>query len=124
MLYTGERFVLHVGQWYNGDVWGRCWYLPNQDHQDELTVDVENIEVKGVKLYPNPVDEVLFVELPEEMPLKSGRIEVLSITGSVLISGPLKRSSQLNVGALASGMYILRVVGKDNDTLLNTFVKQ
>jgi len=124
MLYTGERFVLHAGQSYDGDVWGRCWYLPYQDDQNELTVGVEDIEVTGVKLYPNPTDEVLIVQLPEESLLESGRIEVISITGSVLISSPLNGSTQLNVATLASGIYILRVVAEDNEILLNTFVKQ
>ena len=85
---------------------------------------VEDIEVTGVKLYPNPTDEVLFVQLPEESLLESGRIEVISITGSVLISSPLNGSTQLNVATLASGIYILRVVAEDNEILLNTFVKQ
>ena len=123
-LFTGDRFVLHVGQWYNGAVWDRCWHLPNQDHQDELTLGVEDDGLVDFNLYPNPVDDILFVELDEGSSFRSGSMEVLSITGSVLMSKEVDGLSQINVGPLANGMYILRLIGDNNETLLRTFVKQ
>ena len=50
-------------------------------------------------------------------------MEVLSITGSVLMSKEVDGLSQINVGPLANGMYILRLIGDNNETLLRTFVK-
>lgn len=57
-------------------------------------------------LYPNPASEAVTIEQPTE----GGQIEVLSITGQVIISQPAEgRVTRLDVSNFKSGLYLVRV---------------
>ncbi len=123
VLYTGERFVLHVGQFYNGNQWERCSYVPNADYQEELTLGMDDLETSDIILYPNPVSNRLFVEMSDKISTTPVRIELLSITGAVLRSKSFSGNTNLNVGDLSAGVYLLRFINGKGDVILKKFVK-
>lgn len=59
---------------------------------------------KDIVVYPNPVKDILSVQIPETDAFS--KIELLNTQGQVVISS--SQSSQLQVGALPSGVYFLR----------------
>jgi photosystem II stability/assembly factor-like uncharacterized protein len=76
-----------------------------------LENDLEN----WLKVFPNPTQNLLFVELLNE---SKGNCELLDITGQVVLSKSLTRSETLDLHSLSSGTYILKVnAGKKNTTL-------
>lgn len=57
-------------------------------------------------LYPNPAREAVTIEVPAE----GGLMEVLSITGQVIVSQPAEgRVTRLDVSNFKSGLYLVRV---------------
>jgi hypothetical protein len=59
-----------------------------------------------VQVYPNPVDDVLRVATTLSTPIS--QLQVFGIDGKVFLA-PVNNSTEINVGALASGVYILRI---------------
>ena len=80
----------------------------------------------GVKVYPNPVDEYLTVELYGES-ARILRIEIIDITGTVIIEDRKSFNDQYwyteryNISNLLRGFYIIRVLTEDG--FLNRSIK-
>lgn len=84
--------------------------------------DVEVIESTGVGVaeqaqaatpvwYPNPADEVVFLDLPTWS--EGGRVMLLDLTGRVVYGAQVTRESmrlRVDAGALTSGIYLVKVV--------------
>lgn len=77
-------------------------------------VGLESNVEQFVSLYPNPANDVLFVELKD-----ISRIQILSVSGQVLMDLDAVQTHLVNVSALSPGVYFVRV---NNETL--RFVKQ
>ncbi|MCQ2230023.1 MAG: choice-of-anchor D domain-containing protein [Bacteroidales bacterium] len=100
--------------------------LPNKLSDNSILVigerkvidSISSDEIKvAVAVYPNPATDFIVVELSQEV---SGKIEIYNINGSmVLVDNYVGKKQTVNVGGLASGMYIVRVVTNDK-----VFVKQ
>lgn len=85
-------------------------------YQEGNATSVENTtELNPIRLYPNPVENVLNVEFPE----KNGMIRIYSASGVLIdcIHSNLHRESY-NMEALQKGLYILEV---SSGTSVNTF---
>ena len=97
--------------------------MPNADYQEELTLGMDDLEASYIILYPNPVSNRLFVQVSDKISTTPGRIELLSITGAVLRSKSFSGNTNLNVGDLSAGVYILRYINGKGDMILKKFVK-
>jgi hypothetical protein len=58
----------------------------------------------GYAIYPNPITDVLHVELTEEM---QGQYKVLNAQGAILLRGTLKPDNAIEFGNITSGTYVL-----------------
>ena len=121
-LYTGTRFKLHTGQWYNGDKWERCEYLPEQTIQEELALNIEDQNLENALIYPNPVDDFIHIDLPEEWD-NSNKLDVLSVTGQVLLTYQIIDKISLNVQELSAGTYILKITDNSGKFCMKPFIK-
>lgn len=72
-----------------------------------IVTGVNEFESKGVRVYPNPVGDVLFIE-PGNL---NGAfiIELYDLTGRMVETQRLTDRTQLNVSHLAPGQYVLRI---------------
>lgn len=77
-------------------------------------VGLESNTEQFVALYPNPVSDVLFLELKD-----ISRIQILSVSGQVLLDFDAAQTHQLDLSNLSQGVYFVRV---NNEAL--RFVKQ
>jgi hypothetical protein len=72
-----------------------------------------------VRIYPNPTSTKLHVKFSSQ---ETADYVIYNIMGQVLQQGKLQETSVIDVESLASGMYYLKIVGKENTTV--KFVKQ
>lgn len=122
MLYTGTRFVLHSGRWYNGEAWDRCDYTPELEIGG-ITLDIDENPSPEINVYPNPAKQILHVQLLNAGNFKVQKVEVLSIMGQTIKTWNNLRESELNIGFLSAGTYVLRITGEQG-YLLRKFIKK
>lgn len=77
--------------------------------------DINNAFTFGI--YPNPANDILFVNFEEEV----SSIEVVNILGEVVISTDLK---QIDVAALTSGVYFVTLTDTNGASVSQSFVKK
>ena len=107
---------------YNGELWlagidwnpklgpaNRCYNLPGEDCESSvLSTDDLSYENDLVRLFPNPVDEVLKIKM--DMTEKAKNVTVYSLLGEELIRKEVNQDAlEVEVGGLNSGIYILSI---------------
>ena len=85
------------------------------------TAGIEEADLLGLKLYPNPAGNVLNVELDEKVEITE--TQVYSLLGS-LIKDFDGQSKDLNVSNLQNGAYLLKITTKNYGNYIIRFVKQ
>lgn len=86
---------------------------------DELTL------FDGLSLYPNPVEDVLNIDL-REVSSKKIRVTIFDLTGKSILSETIALGSnifQMNVAGLESGAYLLRFQNQEGAQSTRTFIK-
>jgi len=87
---------------------------PHKIIRDYCT-NVSDLSENGWKLYPNPVDEILYIENEQ---LELIQWELISVSGKVLKNGSLNEGeASINLKPHNSGIYFLRIQSSDNVTL-------
>ncbi len=75
----------------------------------------------GLHVYPNPVNDVVHVDGLQG----NATYRLLNVVGSALLSGSLDNvNNVVNVGNVASGVYMLEVTAADGQKAINRIVKQ
>ena len=80
----------------------------NLYNTNSLTSENFNTNNLDVKLYPNPVRDILNIEIESDIQ----SIEIYNIQGQKVLSSNQK---QINVSDLAAGMYMIRIQDTDNN---------
>jgi hypothetical protein len=105
---------------------GKAYYrlkviLANGDVKYSYIVSVDNNNVSLVTVYPNPVADKLYVQNAVGINF----VKVSTAAGTVVLSKNNTSSSiELNVSALAAGMYIIELYGNGQVKHVTKFVKQ
>ena len=68
------------------------------------------INENEVEVYPNPVLEIIFIDLPQQGNFTA---QIYSIEGKLLISEKVNKNSQISVSKLEKGTYILKTSGEN-----------
>ncbi len=77
--------------------------------RDVTSIDNKNVEIK---IYPNPIENMLNIELPDKA--KDAQVKIFDMSGKLLVTEKLTSlSNQINVD-LTGGFYLLEVQYKDN----------
>ncbi len=110
------------------------WYFMEQYTPLASNIAVTNIELPGlelgVRIYPNPAQSFLVVEMqiPEGMPEDQLRVAVYNLQGSEVLS--LEESVygrehriQLDIASLPAGFYLMKLQGYDQQRTIR-FIKQ
>lgn len=85
-----------------------------------LSAGINNSTVSTFKLYPNPVQNELFIDFENE---QIKEINILDLSGKMVWSSTNKNIKSINVSDLSQGVYILKV-HSENGVASNRFVKQ
>ena len=98
---------------YTGDT--NCYTIENvmSDHTIYVSFSsstgIENIEPSFIKIYPNPVDNLLIIESSE---LKTGeKIDIFDMSGKLAISLTINETNKVtvNVSGLSRGTYVFKI---------------
>jgi hypothetical protein len=65
---------------------------------------------EGVKVYPNPVDNIININSSEEII----RVNLYNLSGQLLLTNGIGLETKIDISDLSSGMYILRIETEDN----------
>ncbi|NQX98885.1 MAG: T9SS type A sorting domain-containing protein, partial [Flavobacteriales bacterium] len=102
---------LYVG---NGD--GNITFYENL----ALTTGISKIETTEISIYPNPVQNQLFIELDNQ---EITEITIIDYSGRIVKTITNNNAKNIDVSGLTQGIYILKVSTK-NGVLTNRFIKQ
>ncbi|MEQ8713714.1 MAG: MBG domain-containing protein [Cyclobacteriaceae bacterium] len=117
---------------------------PTEPGEYEVTVTIDDLNYEGavagtliingavtaieelpvvVSLYPNPVQDILSVEVTNS---SLNEVEVYSLNGVLMMGRPLVgNKAEIDVQAWPTGMYLIRLMGDNNETLMQRkFIKE
>lgn len=85
---------------------------------DTTVVNVEEIEKAKVKIYPNPVEDILEIKTEDGI---ISKIELYGLEGSVI---PFEFSNnKLNLTTLSTGMYFIKIKMSNGNNVIKKFLK-
>jgi hypothetical protein len=96
-----------------------------QDHGWEFNyeinvTDIDNVKTNQFEIYPNPVSNMLYVNSN----LSFYCINIYDIYGKLLISKQIdEKSISIDVASLASGIYFIKLIGKDQKEVRKIIVQ-
>ena len=92
----------------------------NGNANTQVTITGLNIpEISQLKVYPNPVNDFLFIE--SEMDYS---VELISISGHHILSKNLNGNDQLDMTGVNPGLYLLRILKRDRLPEVFLIIKQ
>lgn len=81
-------------------------------------LSISDLTSLGVKVYPNPAEEIVFIDDPEKV---VSRVEMFSMTGEMVNSSD---DLKLQVSQLESGSYVLRIYTSTGGVFFQKVIKQ
>ncbi|GHT55199.1 hypothetical protein FACS189446_6210 [Bacteroidia bacterium] len=80
---------------------------------------IETVEAAGISVYPNPAKDELSIK--SDFPIK--KIEICDLSGKPMITGKLPDSKTIDVSALPSGLYLVKIT-TDSGVVVKKIVKE
>mgnify|MGYP000480572764 CR=1 FL=1 len=84
-------------------------------------VNVDELSLENVTIYPNPVQNQLFVEVENENTIK---MNIVDFTGKMVKSISNGNSKSIDVSSLNQGIYILEIYSENGLMSINKFIKK
>lgn len=84
-------------------------------------LSVENYVFKDVKLYPNPAQDVVTIDLPANM--ENTSVKVYDFLGKQVLTQDATTKNTIDVSAWQSGVYLIQLTN-NNNSITKRFVKQ
>ncbi len=82
-------------------------------------LDINSYLLDKIKIYPNPVSEILNIETPE-----TSTLEIINIQGQIVSTKTISdKTGSIDVSELRSGVYTLRIK-TDNGIMMKKIIKQ
>lgn len=108
-----------VGVNFVHDNFGGSAYIDNIKINDELLA-VNDLQKTNIKLYPNPVKDILKINLSDQE--KIAEISIYNAAGQQLKT--VSKQSEINVENLPKGIYMIDVKTDSNQRYQSKFIKQ
>lgn len=102
---------------------GKVFHTKDASWQQFPTIPlgVEDYLASSLKMYPNPTDSLVTVELPDNIHINE--IRVSSLDWLTLFMIPVTTSNQIDLSSLASGAYLVNIE-TDQGTVSKKLIKQ
>jgi hypothetical protein len=85
-------------------------FVETEEECNLLSVDDYN-EIGSLKIYPNPTSKILNVNIP------INKLIIYNLQGKKLLES---KKQNINIESLSKGMYLIQIVGKENDLMTTT----
>jgi len=86
------------------------WTSVNSFSTTQLNVDIKNVQNSNFEVFPNPVNDVLYINLNSAFNLDNIVVDIYDLTGSIRYKSGYRES--YNVSSLSAGTYIVNVRDK------------
>jgi hypothetical protein len=115
---TGNAWHLGTGGWetWTDNGTGTVQGMPFGLHGSKTTVGIDGIG-SGIRIYPNPVSDVLTIEID-----KTSIVSIYDVAGVKVMEQVADGIQQINVANLKSGLYIVKIAS-DNQELMHKIIK-
>ncbi|MFD1605711.1 T9SS type A sorting domain-containing protein [Flavobacterium artemisiae] len=122
-LYTVDMkdYKASYGQYFAIKAIGKTFYVDDFKYVDPTLNNIEN-QLRTFKIYPNPVQNVLYIESPEN---KIDLIKIYSIDGKEVIrlkNTEHQSSLEISTSSLSHGMYLLEINSEEKKEI-QKFIK-
>ena len=87
-----------------------AWEVDNVMLLGEYEVGIQHNEPLQLSIYPNPAKDLIRLKTNE-----SGIIRIVSLTGEIVLEKSVNATENINVDALASGLYIVKFIADRNN---------
>ncbi len=105
-----------ASQFQNPDIF-LGYGIPNFQVALENLSSEENMMQTSISVYPNPVNNTLFIKSPNKNNFAS--LEIFSITGKRILHSVLKKNvMEFDVSNLAPGIYLVKISSKENNSVI------
>jgi len=92
---------------------GHCYYT---------NVKIEEMYNNPIKIYPNPVEDVLSIS---DLPLKKLNLKIIDLCGNLLVQKEInEENNRIFVANLKPGMYLITICDKEKTVLTQKIVKR
>lgn len=123
--YTGQSIKLRI-RGITGSDWESDIAIDDINFvaQTILNTNDNYLEQLGVKLYPNPATNELFIANPNQ--LKISDIKIYDLAGRLIINSDLREMGilkRININNLQSAIYLVQVKGEDG-TFIQKLIKE
>lgn len=86
-----------------------------------ITTDINRLENYDIKIYPNPVNDILNITFGDE---KAQHMTITSIIGEIIVDKIINSETDLiDMSGFTSGVYLVRIF-KDNDVFTKKVIKK
>ncbi|MFT4973986.1 MAG: hypothetical protein ACI9JY_003200, partial [Saprospiraceae bacterium] len=72
---------------------------------------VNHLEIEGLKIFPNPVADLLFIEINDLN--ATFQAEILNTQGQILIEKSLQNTQSIDVADFPKGIYYLKISNEE-----------
>jgi hypothetical protein len=138
---TTMNYILKDWQWFNlaplgpvdslqfslsstdNGMWGMntpAYFCVDNFTTHDLTLGVNNMTVKAARVYPNPVANMLYVDIMDN---SVEQVKVIDMAGRVIRAYAASQHIEINTSTLIAGMYILQMEGNGKNAVTK-FVKE
>ncbi|MCY1723357.1 T9SS type A sorting domain-containing protein [Prolixibacteraceae bacterium Z1-6] len=90
-------------------------------YSESNITDVNNFDKQTVKVYPNPVQDYLYMVMPDNS--MSFKFEVFDITGHLLLNKYATSNTPVNMRGISPGMYLYRITTLQNEVVRGKLIK-
>lgn len=117
---------VNVGLTYSGSKPDLGYLESNYSSNKEINTDLVSINIEniGFNFYPNPIKNLLTIELDNEMTKEKTTMQLFDLSGKLLINKTVNQTSQqVNLQNLQAGTYILTLTNSKN-TIVKHILKE
>ncbi|MCU0431668.1 MAG: YCF48-related protein [Cytophagaceae bacterium] len=121
--YSVNEPIYSMSSYLDTIVWGagKNGFLVKRGPADILSVNKGELNMH-VEVYPNPGNNSIQVNLPDELKRTGFHLELYSMEGK-LLKKEASTKGEMNIADLENGTYLIRVIG-EKDVWVSTFLKQ
>ncbi len=89
---------------------GYYMYTQPTDGEVPVALDIEELDLSSIQVYPNPAKEVLFIDTPQE--LGNYQVSVFNLSGQLMMHHRIKNTqntNKINIENLPLGSYFIQI---------------
>lgn len=117
-------YSLGGSSWNNVSVARGTWMIRPVVGRRLNLVNTLNLNTEAISLYPNPVQDQLFLKANIDFWNSNYTYSIINYLGQMIVTGKIS-TNNINVSNIKSGVYILKIVDNiSKKQLLHKFVKQ